>query len=120
MVVVVLTVVTTAQHLAFETTAKSEVETTLEQPEYEELGLVSVSTEYATRGVVPHDQMVTVTVSKPTGDEALGLEAELWIRISEATDEEIVVEVQFVEYAQAGGETNAVTDPGSDTTNTLS
>ncbi|WP_331234477.1 hypothetical protein [Natronorarus salvus] len=49
---IVLTVFTTAQHLAFETTAKSEVETTLEQPEYEELGLVSVSTEYATRGGV--------------------------------------------------------------------
>ncbi|WP_409348389.1 hypothetical protein [Natronorarus salvus] len=62
--------------------------------------------------------MVTVTVSKPTGEEALGVEDELWIRISEATDEDVVVEIQFVEYAQTGGETHGITDPGTEASRT--
>lgn len=100
--VVALTVFTTAQHLAFESSAKSEIEATLEEPQYEELDLVSVSTEYTSRGAFSGDQLVTVTVAKPTDVENPGLEYALRDRILVETGEEVTVEVQFVEYSQAG------------------
>jgi uncharacterized hydrophobic protein (TIGR00271 family) len=103
-VVVVLTVFTTAQHLAFETTANAEVERALDQPEYEQLGLVSISTEYTSRGLFESDQLVTVVVAAPDDAERAGLEYEVRDRILQASGETVVVEVQFVEYARVGDE----------------
>ncbi|WP_255169534.1 DUF389 domain-containing protein [Natrononativus amylolyticus] len=103
-VVVVLTVFATAQHLTFQNTAQAEIEAALEDPQYEELELVSVSSEYTSRGIFDDDQIVTVTVAKPADEEYHGLENDLRDRVVDETGEEVIVEVQFVDYLQSDGD----------------
>jgi uncharacterized hydrophobic protein (TIGR00271 family) len=104
LVVVALTVFATVQHLAFENTAQSEIEAALEEPDHEELELVSVSSEYATRGAFDDHQIVTVHVAKPADSEYPELEAELHERVVDATGEPAIVEVQFVDYQQSSAD----------------
>ena len=68
-VLIALTSVGTYQHLAFEQDVAQEVQTTVDDPTYSSLELVSVQTEYNDMNVLGTDESVTVTVSRSTDTE---------------------------------------------------
>jgi uncharacterized hydrophobic protein (TIGR00341 family) len=89
---------TTYQQVTFERTVNTEVEDTLDEPRYQDLGLVSVQMEYG-EGSYGSPQTVTAVVSRSTdGTDPPPLADELDRRITAATDEPVDVRVQFVEY----------------------
>lgn len=110
--VIGLTIVATVQHLAFEGTAKAEVEQTLDRPEYDDLELVSISTEYSDGGVIDEPRTVTVTIVRFSGEEYPLLDDRLRQRISAATGDEAIVELEIVEYRRSGPETESAETVG--------
>ena len=97
-VAVALTGVGTYQHLVFEQAVNEEVQSTLDDPAYSSLGLVSVGTEYNDMNAFGQTESVTVTVTRTGDAEYERLDEALQSNISAETDQPVTVNVRFVDY----------------------
>jgi uncharacterized membrane protein len=89
------------QQIAFERTLGTEISATLDDPQYEELELVAVRTQY-TGGLVGSPERVTVLTSRTSdGGEPPKLASRLEQRLANETNHNIAVRVQFLEYQRS-------------------
>ncbi|WP_256296390.1 TIGR00341 family protein [Haloarchaeobius salinus] len=95
--------VVVAAHAGFEQSVNQAVGETLEEPRYEELGLVVVRAQFDGRPVVSvvDEQQVTVVVTRDADGQYPALHRTLEARIEERTGREVAVVVQFVERQTA-------------------
>ncbi|EMA42432.1 DUF389 domain-containing protein [Halococcus saccharolyticus] len=91
----------TASYVGFEGAANREVQTTIDEPVYDDLELVGVSSSYSARELFGGDVSVTVTLSRTTGSEYPTLAQTLQERISAATDRPVTVQLRFLDYEPA-------------------
>ncbi|WP_255149661.1 DUF389 domain-containing protein [Halorarius halobius] len=94
-------------HVRLENTANGVVQDTLERPEYRELTLVSVQTEFTDLGLLGVTQEITVTVARPDGWAyprfATTIDEEVTVR----ADQPVVVTVEFVDQQVSEGDGQA-------------
>ena len=100
-VAVAITGVATAQQVAFERAANDEVQSTLDEPAYEDLALVGVQVDYTGVGLFDREESVTVTVSRSTNAEYPLLAQTLREHISARTDRQVSVEVELEQSQQS-------------------
>ena len=100
-VAVVFTGAATAQQVAFERTVNQEVQSVLDEPAYEDLSLVGVTTDYTDLGLFDREESVTVTVSRSTNAEYPLLSQTLRVGISADTGRQVSVEVELRESQQS-------------------
>jgi uncharacterized membrane protein len=95
--------VVVATHVAFEQSVNQAVGETLDEPRYEELGLVVVRAEFDGRPLlsVVDEQQVTVVVTRDADRQYPALSDELARRIETQTGRQVSVVVQFVERQTA-------------------
>ena len=112
-VVLVVTVGATAQHIAFEQQVNRDVEAVMNQDDYDSLELVGVRTEYSDMNAFGRAESVTVTVSRSSSDAEYDALAEtLRTRITDDTGRPVAVSVRFVDYQQSSPTvTESSTDP---------
>ncbi len=107
-VLLVLTVLTAGafyQQSSFEQTVNHEVQTTLDDSEYESLEPVTIRTEYNGPGPFSSPETITVVVSRMDGDNnPSGVAETIDKRITESTGENVVVRVRFENYQYSGAE----------------
>lgn len=102
LVLVVVTVAATSQHIAFEQAVNEDVEAVLGSDQYASLELVSVETGYSDGNLFGRAESVTVTVSRSSSDaEYEALAERLRTRITEDTGRPVTVSVRFVDYQQS-------------------
>ncbi len=91
--------VATYQQLTFERTVNTEVEQTLNDPEYANEHPVTIRIEYSGIGPLTSPETITVVVSRvANGSEPPRIAGELERRIRAATGRDVAVRVRFVEY----------------------
>lgn len=91
----------TASYVGFEGTVNREVQTTIDEPAYDGVELVGVSTSFDTGDVLGGETSVTVTLSRRSGSEYPELARTLQERISAATDRSVTVQLRFLDYESA-------------------
>ena len=90
------------QSATFEQQANQEVSDALSAPPYANLTLLEFSVQHGDGIVFKSPRKVVVTVGRPAGENYPGLASALDRRIHEATGENVVVEVRFVEVSATG------------------
>jgi len=89
------------QQVSSERTINEEVETTIDQPQYDTLDVVAVRMQYGGLGPFGDPEVVTVVVSRPASGDPPSVADELDRRVTAVTDGEVNVRVQFQEYQQS-------------------
>jgi uncharacterized hydrophobic protein (TIGR00271 family) len=85
------------QQAGFERTANGVATDVLQQPEYDDLGVVETSYQYV--GIGPGTRPVTVTYAlQRTGGDYPDLPATMDERLAEATGENVTVRIRYVDY----------------------
>ncbi|SFS47316.1 DUF389 domain-containing protein [Halostagnicola kamekurae] len=86
------------QHLTFQDAVSEEVQTVLEEDDdLADLELVSIGTEFDDHGIVSERTEVTIEIQRSAGREYPGLAETFAARISERTDRDVSVTVEFVD-----------------------
>ncbi|WP_267462352.1 DUF389 domain-containing protein [Halococcus agarilyticus] len=101
-VLVVAVLFSTYQYFLFGQTVNRNVDEVLAQPEYSDLELASVSTEYGAAGLLGREGSVTVVVARTAGQQYPQLPERLRNRIAAETNRAVTVEVRFIEYRRVG------------------
>ncbi len=86
------------QQISFERTVNEEVQTTLDQPEYDSAQVVATRIQYGGPDAFTEPETITVVVSRPASGEPPAIAQALEARITAATDQNVTVRVQFQEY----------------------
>lgn len=89
------------QQIDFERTINEEVETILDDPEYESVELVAVRIQYGGPGSFGSPETITLTVSRTAGGEPPQIAGEIDRRITSATGHDVQIRVRFVEYQRS-------------------
>lgn len=89
------------QQIGFERTANEEIETYLDNPEYESLELVAVRVQYNGLGSFGSPETLTLTMSRTTDGDPPQIADEIDDRIAAATGHNIQIRVRFIEYQRS-------------------
>jgi uncharacterized hydrophobic protein (TIGR00341 family) len=96
------------EHVRVENTANGAVQDTLERPEYRELTLRSITTEFTGMGLSSSEREVSVVVERPADRNYPGLATDIGRTLERRTGTNVSVTIEFVERAEfpsAGGRT---------------
>jgi uncharacterized hydrophobic protein (TIGR00341 family) len=93
---------TTIQNATFQNQVQEEVNEVLGEQAYEKAKMFDVAFEQGRALPFDQTQMVVVTVGRPPGEEYPGLADRLEQRIHQSTNQDVVVQVRFVEYDTVG------------------
>ena len=85
----------------FERTVNDATTEVLDDEQYEALDIREINVEYAGPTSPTDEPLVTVEIGRPAGTETPELVGALDDRITEETDREVVVEVEYVEYERS-------------------
>ena len=88
------------QQSSFEQSVNSAATDVLDQNEYQNLRVMSTSVEYRAQSI-SDDTMVTITIARTSDEEFTELPDQLAQSISERTDEDVTVQVRFVDFKQS-------------------
>ena len=91
----------TASYIGFEGSVNREVQTTIDEPAYDGVELVGVSTGFDTGDVLGDETSVTVTLSRTAESEYPELARTLQERISAATDRPVTVQLRYLDFESA-------------------
>jgi len=91
----------TASYIGFEGSVNLEVQTTIDEPAYDGVELVGVSTGFDTGDVLGDETSVTVTLSRTAESEYPELARTLQERISAATDRPVTVQLRYLDFESA-------------------
>ena len=92
--------VTFAQQSAFERSVNDGVSSVLDDEQYQALGIRSISTEYAAPALSDRT-VVTVTLTRTSDESHPDLPDELADAVAERSDQDVVVQVQFVDLRRS-------------------
>ncbi|WP_227380564.1 TIGR00341 family protein [Haladaptatus halobius] len=87
----------TAQSAQFEQKANAEITALLHSPEHKQLTLLNMQVEYGGKFPFQHANRIIVTVGHPPGTSYPNLATQIDRRVSNATGQDIAVQVRFVE-----------------------
>lgn len=90
------------QQVAYERSVNEEIHQTFDAPEYGDIRPVAVRIQYSSVGPFGSPETITITASRTVdGSDPPQIADELDRHITEATDHEVDVRVQFVDYQQS-------------------
>lgn len=92
------------QHIAFENEVNEEVRTGIADDQYDELEVVEVRAEFEDRGILTATNEVKVVVSRPADRAYPDLADHLDERVSDRTNREVFVTVEYVEQSSSRSE----------------
>jgi uncharacterized hydrophobic protein (TIGR00341 family) len=93
---------TTIQNATFQNQVQEDVDAVLGEQPYENVEVFDVAFEQGRALPFDQTQMVVITVGRPPGDEYPALADRLERRIHQSTNQDVVVQVRFVEYDTVG------------------
>jgi uncharacterized hydrophobic protein (TIGR00341 family) len=93
---------TTIQNATFQNQVQEDVDAVLGEQPYENVEVFDVAFEQGRALPFDQTQMVVITVGRPPGDEYPALADRLERRIHQGTNQDVVVQVRFVEYDTVG------------------
>jgi len=93
---------TTIQNATFQNQVQEDVDAVLDERPYENVEAFDVAFEQGRALPFDQTQMVVITVGRPPGEEYPALADRLERRIHQSTDQDVVVQVRFVEYDTVG------------------
>jgi len=93
----------TYEQATFQHTVTGEVESVLDEPQYENLSVVSIRMQYGGTDPFTSPEAVAVTLTKNASASYPALSSRLYDRIAAATDPSVTVTVRFTTYQRTSG-----------------
>ncbi|WP_255167768.1 DUF389 domain-containing protein [Natrononativus amylolyticus] len=100
------------QHVAFESTASEETHAALSGDEYDDLELREIRADFYDHGLISDSYEVTIVIERPADEPYEEFPDEVAQRISDRTQQEVTVSVEFVEGGTSSGTVGSISPPG--------